>query len=92
MPFGPEILGDGWRKVDVPGLGTVEVRRAVMRDMAQAGGNPYWWTACVRCMDGTPILPDGVAAADIDATIGNALLQEVLKDRPTHPQNAVYGG
>ena len=91
MPFGAEILGDGWRRVQIAGLGEIEVRRAVMRDMAASGGNPYWWVACARCTDGTPILPDGVAAADIDATIGNAILSEVLRDRPTHPRNVASG-
>lgn len=87
MPFGPEILADGWRKVSIPVIGELEVRRAKMGDLAHAGSNPYWWLACVRCLDGSRLLPDGVAASDIDATIGNAIVSEVLADRPIQAQS-----
>lgn len=92
MPIGREILGDGWRVVEIPVVGKLEVRRATMRDIANAGPNPYWWLSCVRCLDGTNLLPDGVAAADIDATIGNAIIQEIMADRPTAARNGGSSG
>jgi hypothetical protein len=91
MSYGPEILGDGWRDIDIPGLGPVQVRRAVMRDLTSAGGSHYWWIACVRCVDGSPLLPPDVAAADIRADIGQAILAEVMRDRPTAGLSAVSG-
>ena len=92
MPFGPEILADGWRKVTIPEIGEVEVRRAKMSDIAHAGSNPYWWIHCVRCLDGSRLLPDGVPAADIAADIGNAILLEVMADRPTQARNEGCSG
>lgn len=92
MPLSTDIMGDGWRRVTVQGAGDLEVRRALMRDIASASGNPYWWLSCVRCVDGTPILPDGVSAADIRAEIGNAILAEILADRPTQAWSGASGG
>mgnify|MGYP003332516511 CR=1 FL=1 len=63
MPLAGDIMGDGWRTVEVPGVGPLQVRRPVMRDVLTQGGNPYWWLECVRCVDGTRLLPDGVSAA-----------------------------
>lgn len=91
MPLGNDILGDGWRKVDIAGVGALEVRRPLMRDLVTQSGNPYWWVECVRCTDGSRLLPDGVSPADIDATVGNAILAEVMKDRPTAGSSAGSG-
>lgn len=92
MPIGPEILADGWRKVTIPVIGDIEVRRAKMSDLVQAGSNPYWWINCARCLDGSRILPDGVAPADIAADIGNAIVAEIMLDRPTQARNEGCSG
>lgn len=92
MPFGPEILADGWRKVSIPVIGEVEVRRAKMADVINAGSNSYWWLACVRCLDGSRLLPDGVPATDIAADIGNAIVAEIMLDRPTQARNEGCSG
>lgn len=92
MPIGAEFLGDGWRTADVPGVGQLEVRRPTMRDIVSQGGNPYWWLTCVRCIDGTPLLPPGVSAADLDLSVGNAIVAEIMQDRPTAGSNAESGG
>jgi hypothetical protein len=91
MPLGTDILGDGWRDVIVPGVGPLQVRRPLMRDVANASGNSYWWLACVRCTDGTNLLPEGVPAADIRADLGNAILAEIMRDRPTAGSSAASG-
>lgn len=91
MPIGSEFLGDGWRDASIPGLPPLQVRRPVMRDMATAGGNQYWWVECVRCADGSRLLPDGVAAADLQVEIGNAIIAEVMKDRFTQAPKGAYG-
>ena len=91
MPISTNILGDGWRDVDVPGVGPIQVRRPLMRDLATGSGSPYWWISCVRCMDGSNLLPDGVSPAEIRADIGNAIVAEIMKDRPTAGLSAESG-
>lgn len=90
MPIGTEYLGDGWRDADIEGLPPLQVRRPVMRDIA-AGGQ-YWWIACVRCADGTPLLAEGVAAADLRVEVGNAIIAEVMKERPFQAPKGASGG
>jgi len=91
MPLTGDIMGDGWRTVEVPGVGLLQVRRPVMRDIVAQGGNPYWWLECARCVDGTRLLPDGVSASELRAEIGNAILTEVMRDRPIPGSSAASG-
>lgn len=91
MPLPANAFNDGWRKATIPGIGEIEVRRALMRDMAAAPHDRYWWIRCARCLDGTPLLEPGTSAEELRADVGNAIIEEVMADRFTQAQSGDCG-
>ena len=71
------------RKVTIPDLGELVVREPTLADAQRASLDPYWWTACVTCADGTPFLTNAQDAGRIRADVAAAVLAEVNAVRPT---------
>lgn len=84
-------MGPSWRTVHLDGVGEVEVRRPVVRDMdAAQSGDPAWWHVCVRA-GGIVLTRDQVL--DLDVDIATALAAEVMRPRPTAaPPSGAPGG
>lgn len=82
--------GPSWRLVNLDGIGDVEVRRPIVRDMANAtSGDQFWWHVCVR-RNGREMTKDEVL--DLDVEIAAAIATEVTKPRPTRPPSGGSGG
>lgn len=92
MPFDPAKIEVRSRAVEIDGIGTVVVREPTMGDYARARatGDRYWWVACIRCEDGTPFLADSADMDRLPGAIGDQLLAEVVKLRPTTPPSGGY--
>lgn len=87
MPFDLSKIELRSRTVEIDGIGTVIVREPTMGDYAQARatGDRYWWVDCIRCADGTPFLANRADMAKLPGALGDRLLEEVAKLRPTTP-------
>lgn len=69
------------RAVDVPGIGTVMVRRPRLADVALSSGNPFWWAVCCSLPDGSPLFAPGSDIGAVDAEIAGLLIEEVNRPR-----------
>jgi hypothetical protein len=79
------------RAVEIDGIGTVMIRRPRLADVLSANSNPYWWTSCCTCPDGSPLFAPGTDIGSIDAEIAGALIAEVNATRPTQPPRGGTG-
>lgn len=83
--------GPSWRRVDLDGVGAVEVRAVTVRDTIGVDlSDPGWIHAVVRHVDGRPFTRDDVL--DLPLSAGNALAQEVMDSHPTQRPSAASGG
>lgn len=73
------------RTVEIDGIGTVVVREPTMGDYAQARAtnDRYWWVDCIRCLDGSPLLANRADMDRLPGAVGDQLLEEVVRLRPT---------
>lgn len=92
MPFDLSKLEVRSRTVEIDGIGAVVVREPTMGDYARARatGDRYWWVNCIRCVDGTPFLANPADMDNVPGAIGDLLLAEVVKLRPTMPPSGGY--
>jgi len=83
--------GPSWRRVDLDGVGAVEVRPVTLRDTVGVDVNdPSWFHVVVRHADGRPFTKDDVLDLPLEAA--NTLAQEVIRPRPTQPPTGGFGG
>jgi hypothetical protein len=87
MPFDLSSIKPRSRTVEIDGVGAVVIREPTLGDYtaARAGTDRSWWIGCVSCADGTPFLPNHADAAQLPGWLGDRLLEEVAKLRPTTP-------
>lgn len=91
MPFDLSSISPKPRRVDVPGVGVIMVREPTMADYTRAAADPYWWAACLSCIDGTPFVHNHGEMANVRADICSALLAEINRERFTTPPNGGSG-
>ena len=91
MPFDLSSISPKPRRVDVSGVGVIMVREPTMADYTRAAMDPYWWAACLSCIDGTPFVHNHADMANVRADICSALLEEINRPRPTQAPSAGSG-
>lgn len=71
-----------WRKVTLSCLGgrEVEVRRPTVRDVSRPMAE--MWTALVRDLDGSPLIPTAIDAGSLSPDLANEVVRLAL-DHPT---------
>lgn len=80
-----------WRRVDLEGVGALEIRPITLRDTVGVDVNdPSWFHVVVRHAGGEPLTRDEVL--DLPIAVANALAQEVMAPRPIQPPNGGSGG
>lgn len=77
-----------WRRVDVDGVGAVDVRPVLLRDTVgiDLSADPAWFHVVLRHGDGRPFTRDDLL--DLPVSAANALAQEVMQTRPTQRPSA----
>ena len=79
-----------WRRVDLDGVGAVEVRAVTLRDTVGADvSDPSFIHRCVRHPDGAGYTRDEIL--DLPVGAANQLAAEVMKARPTSAASAASG-
>lgn len=92
MPISADILArirPTWRTVTIDGVGEVQVRTPTVAAASRIPA-PDWWLPCVRCVDGSAFLPEGVDVRDLDAKVVDRIAVEVMREaeRPTQQASA----
>jgi hypothetical protein len=92
MPISHDIVArirPSWRTVTIEGVGELQVRTPTVAAAARIPAVD-WWLPCVRCVDGSAFLPEGVDVRDLDAKIVDRIAVEVMREaeRPTQPASA----
>lgn len=82
-------MHDAWTRLEIDGLGCVEVRRPTLRDTLEAKAETVWWWRCVR-IEGRIATEQQVLDLDIDHA--NAIASEVMRPRPFQPPKGGSGG
>lgn len=83
MPIDVSKLLARSRTVEIEGLGSLIFREPTLADVQRAPIDPYWWVACITCVDGTPFLADPKDAAKIRHDVAGLLMEEINRVRPT---------
>lgn len=83
-----------YRSVIIEGIGTCEVRRMTYGELLQFATDPNAVEGCVRWKSGLPMLGPGLACrfTDLESSIGQALMDEILRVVPTVPPGGEPGG
>lgn len=83
--------GPSWRRVDLDGVGAVEIRPVTLRDTIGVDAtDPSWFYVVLRHAGGDPFTKEELLDLPLEAA--NLLAQEVLRPRPTQPPNGGSGG
>lgn len=83
--------GPSWRRVDLDGVGAVEVRAVTLRDTVGIDvTDPAWFHGVVRHPGGETFTRDELL--DLPIAAANQLASEVMQTRPTRPPNGGSGG
>jgi hypothetical protein len=75
-----------WRRVEIDGLGAIEVKAPSERDLALASNlerNEWWVNSCVRSLDGSPLFPKTLDLNTIHGGLMSALKVAVFEPIPT---------
>lgn len=83
-----------YRTVTIKGLGLCEVRRMTYGELLQFATDPNAVECCVRWAHGAEFLGPqrGCRFTDLENSIGQALMDEILREVPTVPPGAEPGG
>lgn len=80
-----------WRRVDLDGVGAVEVRAVTLRDTVGIDtSDPAWFHKAVRHAGGEQLTRDELL--DLPVAAANQLAGEVMRARPTQPPSGGFGG
>lgn len=91
MPVDVSKLLARSRTVDIDGVGSLVFREPTLSDVQRASIDPYWWTACITCPDGTAFLADPKDAGKIRSDLAGLLIEEINRTRPTHAPKGACG-